>query len=358
MPQLSFRRARQSRGRRGRRLGMAAVGVAALTVPLALVPTASAATSPVVRYSDRSVVAGTKVTATVKASTRPKGTTLVLERKHLDRWRTADPTATKTTKGYVLSVPTDQFGSFTYRVVAKDGSSVVARSSNQTVKVRPPYTPVGKPGQHLFSASPRVRWDSCRAIRWKFNATHAPRRALAQVKQGFRRIHLATGLDFTYAGKTKQKPNPHGTGLKGAEVIIGWRPASDYKPFRQNANTVGIGGNSFYYGYREADGTEVSKAVKGGVVLNATLKPRMKNGFGRGYTWGEVIIHELGHVVGLAHPNSNRQIMYYSVIRRNADWGAGDLAGFRRLGDTRGCLKQGGGRATGSVPERQVYSEF
>ena len=81
-------------------------------------------------------------------------------------------------------------------------------------------------------------------------------------------------------------------------------------------------------------------AVKGGVVLNASLRDDISNGFGRGVTWGEVIVHELGHVIGLAHPNSQKQLMYYAVTKRDTDWGAGDLAGFRRLGDVRGCVER------------------
>jgi hypothetical protein len=104
-----------------------------------------------------------------------------------------------------------------------------------------------------------------------------------------------------------------------------------------------VGGNSFYSGYQEADGTEVGKIFRGGVVLNADQEHRLRNGFGRGYTWGEVIEHELGHVVGLDHPENRRQIMYYSVARRNAAWGAGDLKGLRLVGDGGGCLERTAG---------------
>ena len=48
--------------------------------------------------------------------------------------------------------------------------------------------------------------------------------------------------------------------------------------------------------------------------------------------------------MGLAHPEASSQIMYYSVIRRDASWGAGDLAGFSRVGDIRGCVERAPGR--------------
>jgi hypothetical protein len=327
----------------------ATVVTCALTAPVVL-PSASAAVSPEVRYSDRNVVAGTTVKAVVKKSSRPAGTDLVLQRQYLDGWRTADKSPVRTKKGFVLKVPTNQFGEFPYRVVAKaDNGDVVSKSGSSTVTVRPPYKPAGRKGQHVFAAKPRVRWDSCRSIRWTFNPKASPKKALRQVREGVKRVRLATGLDFVYVGKTNQKPNPYGNKVDGADMIIGWRTAKDFGPFSKHPGTVGMGGNKFYSGYQEADGSPVNLAVQGGVVLNASMKGRLSNGFGKGATWGEVIIHELGHVIGLAHPNADSQIMYYSVIGRNADWGAGDLAGFRRVGDTRGCVERAKGRATNRV---------
>jgi hypothetical protein len=281
------------------------------------------------------------VKAVVERGTRPSGTRLVLQRKHLDRWRAVDKKAKTARRGYVLEVPTDQFGRFSYRVVARnDNGKLVSRSKARTVTVRPSYEALGRSRQHVFASKPRVRWDSCRTIRWTFNPSKSPTRALRQLRKGFRRIHLATGLDFRYVGRTDQKANPYGSRLERSGLIIGWRSARDYAPFRRYPDTAGLGGNTYYSGYREANGAKVYRAVKGGVVFNASMRDELSNGFGRGATWGEVIIHELGHVIGLGHPRSEKQIMYYSMSRRDADWGAGDLAGFRRLGDVRGCVER------------------
>jgi hypothetical protein len=323
---------------------LAALGAVAL-VAATLAPTAAAA--PQVSWSDRDVVAGADVRATVQKSSRPAGSTLVLERKYLDAWRVEDNTAEESTNGFVLDVPTDQFGEFTYRVVARSNGDVESVSDKETITVRPPYDPVGRRDHHVFSSRPRVRWDSCQPIRWTFHAKNAPTRGLQQVREGVRRIHLATGHDFTYVGRTDQKPSPYGDNVDGADVIIGWRTAKDFAPFARNPGTVGLGGNMYYSGFQEADGTKVNRAVQGGVVLNASKRSDLGNGFGRGATWGEVIIHELGHVMGLAHPESDSQIMYFTAIRRDADWGAGDLAGLRTLGDTRGCLDRAPSRVSG-----------
>lgn len=326
---------------------MAIAALACAATASTLVPTATAAPRPEVSWSEGDVVTGTAVEAVVEKSSRPSGTKLVLQRKHLDGWRTADGTAEETKKGYVLDVPTDQVGRFSVRVAAKNSKgATVSTSAGSTVTVRPPYDPPGRAGQHVFGAKPRVRWDSCRRIRWTFNPEASPRKALSQIREGLRRMHLATGLDFVYTGTTKQAPNPYGDRVDGADLIIGWRTAKSYKPFARHPGTVGMGGNTFHSGYQEADGSAVNMAVQGGVVLNASMKGKLGNGFGKGVTWGEVIIHELGHVIGLGHPEADSQVMFRSVLARNANWGAGDLAGFRRLGDVRGCLEKAPGRVT------------
>ena len=79
-------------------------------------------------------------------------------------------------------------------------------------------------------------------------------------------------------------------------------------------------------------------------MLNASFD--LESGFGRGVTWGEVIVHELGHIMGLDHVGSSKQVMYYSTTGFTANLGAGDLTGLRQLGDTRGCLRRTAGRAT------------
>lgn len=336
------------------RRSLAALAAVALATPLLAAPPAHAV-APRVSWSDTTAVAGDRVRATVDADTRPRGTKLVLQRKYLDGWRKAGGPAKRTRRGFALDVPTAQYGTFKYRVAAKDGRRVVATSRSRRVAVRPSYEPVGSAKHHrLTTGGDRrtIRWNPCAgSITWTFNPRHAPTRGLKQVKQGFRRIQRATGLEFEYAGVTSQKPNPFGQDISnGADLIIGWRTARDYRLFRDHRQVVGEGGNSHRYGFREADGTRISRAVSGGVVLNANQDRNLGNGFGRGYTWGEVIIHEIGHVLGLSHVGSRKQVMYFQTIRRSAEWGAGDLRGLRKVGDSRGCLTRAPSR---EVPARE-----
>jgi hypothetical protein len=318
----------------------ALAGLGLAGVP-ATAPTTSAAPRPGVHFSATDVVATTPVTVTADPDGRPRGTHFVLQRRDLDGWHIADRHGRSTRRGAVLDVPTDQFGRFRFRVAAVDRSGrLVSSSTGEKVRVRPRYQPAGSDTAYVFSARPRIRWDSCRPVRWAFYPRHAPRHALRQLVGGFTRMHRATGLHFDYVGRTDHRPVPAGRDLAGIDVVVGWRTAKGFRAFRRHDDVVGVGGNSFYSGYQEADGTDVGRIFRGGVVLNADQDFRIGNGFGTGYTWGEVIQHELGHVVGLDHPDNTRQLMYYSVTRRNATWGAGDLAGLRQVGSVRGCLER------------------
>lgn len=53
----------------------------------------------------------------------------------------------------------------------------------------------------------------------------------------------------------------------------------------------------------------------------------------------QIVMHEFGHVLGLAHVRSKRELMYPTAgHRKSATYAAGDLAGLRRVGRSAGCL--------------------
>jgi hypothetical protein len=323
-----------------RRWAAGLLGGVLVAAPVVALPTAADA-APRVTWSDLSVVAGKKVTATVKPGSVAKRADVVLQRKFPDRWRIADGTAKRTDGGLELRVPTRQYGSFDYRVAAVDGTTVLETFEAVRVRVAPPYSPAGPASAHAFMASPRWQWDSCRTITWKFNRAGSPKGGLKQVRGAIARVHAATGLEFVYAGRTRQTPRFQG--VKGTDVIVGWLGRKAFT--RKYGSMVGIAGATYATGWKLPDGTSVSRAVRGGVVLNARWKPNLRNGFGRGYTWGEVVMHELGHVVGLDHVRNDTQLMFDTVTGGAARWGAGDLNGFRKLGDAGGCLSARNARA-------------
>ena len=311
----------------------AALGSVVLAAPLVAVA-GPAEAAPRVSWSDLSVVAGKSVVATVKPASIPQGAEAVLQRKFPDRWRVADGTATSGNGGLRLTVPTDQYGQFVYRVAAVDGDSVLDTSDAVTMNVKPPYDPQGAASSYAFLSSPRWRWDSCSVVTWRYNDARSPRSALTQIKGAFGRVHAATGIEFRYLGKTTKTAAPGGRG--GQDIILGWLSNRTFR--NQYGGAIAVGGASYFTGYTQANGDNISRAVSGGVALSAGFNDNLRKGFGSGFTWGEVLMHEIGHVMGLDHANSSKQLMFPRITSRAAKWGAGDLRGFRLLGDTQGCV--------------------
>lgn len=55
-------------------------------------------------------------------------------------------------------------------------------------------------------------------------------------------------------------------------------------------------------------------------------------------SWKAVPLHELGHVMGLDHAGTSRQLMYPVLPANLTDLQAGDLTGLSRLGRSAGCV--------------------
>jgi len=53
-----------------------------------------------------------------------------------------------------------------------------------------------------------------------------------------------------------------------------------------------------------------------------------------------VLMHELGHVVGLDHSTMTDQVMFPGTGGGRTTWGQGDLAGLQRVGRPAGCLPE------------------
>ena len=192
-----------------------------------------------------------------------------------------------------------------------------------------------------------ARWNPCGgAIDYRVNLDRAPKNSLAEVKTAFGRIAAATGLTFRYAGTTTVMPQAEkgydGTYPAGTDIVVAWAtPGRHSRWLPSGARALGMGGGAWQGAYTPSGGAALMM-VEGAVVLNATSMKSMARGFGAsaGGTTGAVLMHEIGHAVGLAHPEQNdrSQIMYHTITSKKAVWGAGDLTGLRKLGKSPGCL--------------------
>jgi len=180
------------------------------------------------------------------------------------------------------------------------------------------------------------RWNPCQAIPYVVDASEAPAGALAMVQSGLEAVSEATGLQFSYQGPSAEfasRQRPLTTDGHWSPVLIAWqRPdQGDYLP---SSGENGMGGFTAVTG---PQGGWVD--VTGQVALNVAA-PQTSD-FAQSGGWTHLILHELGHLVGLAHVQDSSQVMYPVAVPGSAtSYGSGDMAGLAQLGSQAGCLAE------------------
>jgi hypothetical protein len=184
-----------------------------------------------------------------------------------------------------------------------------------------------------------TRWNPCQPIHYVVNDSLAPPGSLADVHEAVRRISAATGIAFVFEGTTDEQATiyrevfqPDRYGKRWAPVLIAWAdPGTSDIPFRR--------------GDRVAAGVAVPVIpptriedvyVSGWVAINAD-DPNPP-GFDLPGEQGPVILHELGHLMGLGHVRSVGELMNPSG-GGVTDLGPGDREGLRELGASGGCIR-------------------
>jgi hypothetical protein len=190
-----------------------------------------------------------------------------------------------------------------------------------------------------------ARWNPCQPIRYVVNLSQAPAGALQMISSALTQVSQATGLQFSYAGPSSEvatNTRPLTEGGTWSPVLIVWE-APGQTDFLPNGGEVGMGG---FTAVTNPAGQWVD--VTGQVALSsgAAANP----GFSADGGWAHLLLHEIGHVVGLAHVTDPSQVMY-PVAGPGAptSYGAGDLAGLHRLGQAEGCLAEPSAQAFGAT---------
>jgi len=199
---------------------------------------------------------------------------------------------------------------------------------------RPSFGTSPTTGPHSFlyrmSDGSFARWDPCSPITFKVNYSGAPPFARSEVAKAVAKLEAVSGLDLVDAGETaggNDRTPPAGT----KAVISFVSPAEN----PSIAGVAGLGGGAYYPPWNGLD----AYVAQGFVHINETLTYSE----GTGPTGLEgLLLHELGHMVGLDHVESAVEVMYPTMHNLPyAGYGPGDRQGLWSLGVIRGCLNTG-----------------
>lgn len=197
----------------------------------------------------------------------------------------------------------------------------------------PPPVPTGE-GTFAFSADqPRspgtpVTYDPCEPVRYVVNDAHAPAGAAQLLDDAVAEVSAATGLVFERAGATDALPFS-GTASSGDSnpVVIAWTTPDDVPELEGrvagSAGSTALTRDNLHAHY-----------VTGGVALDGPDIAAVLHG-PDGLTQARaIVLHELGHLVGLDHVDDPGELMHSDNVGTTA-FGPGDREGLAALGSGR-----------------------
>lgn len=168
-----------------------------------------------------------------------------------------------------------------------------------------------------------VSYSPCRPIHYIVNLDGGPGDSLRFIKAAVAEASRRSGFDFAYDGTTTDRTFKRSSG----PVLIGFARPGELGELPENGDAVGLGGSTFVLSSNGFD-----HAVTGMVALKTSWF-RRADATGHRAEEQAVVMHELGHVLGLAHVDDPGELMYPSVTRTS--YGSGDIEGLAKLGAVR-----------------------
>jgi hypothetical protein len=177
-----------------------------------------------------------------------------------------------------------------------------------------------------------VAYDPCRPVHYVLRPDSTPSGGDALVREAFERLSEVTGLQFVHDGasdepstRDRELYQPDRYGNRWAPVLVAWETEE------QNPALAGdIVGEAGSVAVSLGDGPRVF--LTGTVSLDAgQLSELLTRSDGEDVV-RSIVLHELGHLVGLGHVEDPNQLLYPKAQEEVTDYAAGDLTGLSRLG--------------------------
>ena len=196
----------------------------------------------------------------------------------------------------------------------------------------PPIPPVGEGGFEFTATQPLsgdpVTYSPCDVIHIVVNDRLTPPGAAGLIETAVTEISGHTGLQFAFDGTTDEQPARGAHRRDGGPALIAWSSPEEVP--RLAGDVAGLGGST----PQRHEQSGRLRYVSGQVVLDA---PQFADILERKNGWQvarAVVLHELGHLVGLDHVDDPSELM--SVQNDGVlDFGDGDRRGLALLGSGR-----------------------
>jgi hypothetical protein len=293
---------------------------------------------------------------------------LALQVKIKGGWKSFGKTRSDRKGNFAISGALDWYGAHKVRITTKGRGKRLSKSTTATVV--PYYAPRGNPAAFSYISGMHTErrkafaFNPCKTLTYAVNYGLVGDAGLALAQQAMQQMSWATGIKVRYVGPTTNVPHSNYKNPvpnpKGVDLVIAWGALAQVPEF-QAQNKAGFGGPVKAVYARNAKGKRVIQTRTAAVTIGAEyFNPNYPGGFDPSFdatrqaTQGEILIHEIGHAMGLDHvPSNPEEIMNGATYLRYPDghfrglYAQGDLAGLQTLGLSEGCtrpIRKGGRR--------------